>query len=689
MQMKTIGDPPSGEAMETAHAILELFEAQPSTRLTYQQIAARLEGEHPDLSGAVDHLVETGQLWPAGGRRYALPSQLGIVKGRIVMRSDGSGFLKAAGERIEIDPRNTSGAIDGDTVLARKLGELEGEHTFRGKVERIIEEGRKGVSGVLRKRRDSWYIDPVDPVLPRNIPLTAGSRSGAATGRLVYASLQRKGDRLGAILERVIGSPGSAEALIDSVVLDHGLSPEFDEGVEAAAADAAAEAWTDAGREDCRELLTITVDPVDARDFDDAISLGERDGNRLLYVHIADVASYVSHGSVLDLEARRRGTSVYLPDRVLPMLPQVLSNGACSLRPGEDRPTRTVVLEFDDSGKRLDFSIVPSMIRSDRRMTYEEALEYLEGGGSDPSLRELFRDLGSLSEDLDRQREERGALDLDSSEYRVSFDENGWPCEFRPVASDISHRMIENFMVEANRAVADHCGWGGLPVLYRVHEEPAENSVEKLQRKLDEFQLDIPGGRIHGPGDLRDLLEGIDSAALRDLITEHVLRSLRKAVYMPSNQGHFGLALRSYMHFTSPIRRYPDLLVHQVLSMQERGAIPGVGEDMDGLARAASASEDNAESAERDATELMALLHLSKKTGSVYDGVVTGVKGFGIFVRLEGVPVEGLAHRKDIRRSGIPFRGPGGIFREGSRVKVAVLSVDVMERKLSLITVKE
>jgi ribonuclease R len=516
-----------------------------------------------------------------------------------------------------------------------------------------------------------------------------GSRSGITQGRLVFADLEYGDRRLEAVLSRSIGSPGSPESLIDAVALDHGLPEKFGDDVVLLAREAALSPWDRERREDFRDLFTVTIDPVDARDFDDAISIGSSEGHRVLYVHIADVARYVPHGSQLDREARKRGTSVYLPDRVIPMLPEVLSNDACSLRPGEEKATRTVVMKFDENGKRLDFSIVPSVIRSDRRMTYEEALEYLQGGGSDDELRNLFSDLGALSSDLDSLREQRGALDLETSEYRVMFDDKGRPSEFRPVPSDISHRMIENFMVEANRAVADHCSWGGLPVLYRVHDKPTENAVEKLLRKLEEFDIPLPGGRIHSPANLRSLLRGIDSRALRDLVSEHVLRSLQKAVYMPVNQGHFGLALRSYMHFTSPIRRYPDLIVHQMLAIQENGGIPSLDEPAAVLAQSACLREDNAESAERDAVELMALLYLSGRTGSTYRGVVTGVKRFGIFVRLEGVPVEGLAHRSDIRRSGIPFQGPGGIFHEGSAVKVAVLSVDIMERKLALITVKD
>ncbi len=667
-------------------AVMSLFQSDPSARLTFGQIAEALDGDHPDLSGAVDGLVQSGRLWQTG-RRYALPEELGIFRGKRVVRSDGSGFVKSGGLRIEIDRRNISGALDGDSVIVRKLQHMEGT-TFRGKVERIESRSREGISGVVRKRGGDWVIDPVDPSLPRNIRLRTGPRPGITQGRLVFAELDYSQKKLTAILQKDIGDPDSPVNLLDSVALDHGLPSEFGDELEEAAKGRAEVSWDLKGREDLRDLHTVTVDPVDARDFDDAISLEETDGYTLLYVHIADVAFYVRPGEPLDVEARSRGTSVYLPDRVIPMLPHVLSDGACSLRPGEERPARSVVMKFDGEGERVDFRVVPSLIRSDHRMTYEEALDYLQGDGSDPATADLFSKFARLSKLLDGKREERGALDLETAEYRVSFGRDGWPDGFHPVRSDIAHRMIENFMVEANRAVADHCDWTGLPVLYRVHDEPAQESVERLEQKLDEFDLSIPGGRIRNPSNLKALLGNIESEALRDLISEHVLRSLKKAVYKPSNDGHFGLALRSYMHFTSPIRRYPDLLVHQMLSMQEAGEIPVLRGDIGELAESCSATEENAESAEREATELMALLYLSKRIGSVHEGVVTGVKGFGVFVRLEGIPVEGLAHGKDIRRSGIAFNGPGGIFREGSRVRVSVLSVDVLERRLSLITLK-
>ncbi len=674
---------------EARDAVLELFQREPSSRLTFRQIASKLEGVHPDLGAAVEQLLQSGQLWSAGERRYALPSELGISAGTIVIRANGSGFVKSSGERIDIDARNASDSLDGDLVMVRKLGPLQGEGRYRGRVESVIKRSRQGLSGIARKKGRNWVIDPVNPVLPREILLRAVSDNDIKQGRLVFAVLDYSGKRLAADLKKDLGSPSSPEALIDSVVLDHGFHDEFPQNLLKSADELASEPWTLEGREDFRDLFTITIDPVDAKDFDDAVSLTIEDGIRTLYVHIADVAHYVSPGSLLDNEARLRGTSVYLPDRVLPMLPQILSNGACSLKPDEDRPTRTVVMKFDRSGERLDFTIVPSVIHSDRRMTYEEALEYLEDNGTEERLKAFFDSMGALSADLDSLRESRGALDLGSSEYRVVFGEDGWPEGFKPVPSDRAHRLIENFMVEANRAVADHCMWSDLPVLFRVHDEPAEVSGERLIRQLQLLDISLPRGKVHNPSVLKKLLDSLSDSPLHDLAVEYILRSMQKAVYLPSNTGHFGLALRSYLHFTSPIRRYPDLLVHQVLAMQEKGDIPILEFGPEEIAESSNAGEDNAESAEREADELMALLYLSRNIGKIFDGVVTGVKDFGVFVRLKGVPVEGLAHRSEILRASIPFTESGGPYHEGSLLKVEVLAVDPMERKLSLKPVRE
>jgi len=308
----------------------------------------------------------------------------------------------------------------------------------------------------------------------------------------------------------------------------------------------------------------------------------------------------------------------------------------------------------------------------------------MDGGGDDPVVRGLLGLGGELSAVLDRLRVDRGALDLGGSEYRVEFDASGWPSGFARVPSDRSHRMIENFMVEANRAVADHCSWSGLPVLYRVHDDPDRDSEKFLADRLSELGVELPAGRVRNPAVLAGILSRMEGTPLGDLVREAILRSLRKAEYRPSNTGHFGLALRSYMHFTSPIRRYPDLLVHQALAEIEAGSLPPEGIDLAAAAEVSCRTERNAEAAEREAVELMAILHLSREIGAVLRGTVSGVHEFGVFVRLEGVPAEGLCSAAEIRRGGLPYRGSSGPFREGAMLEVQVVSVDVLERRLAL-----
>lgn len=676
------------DARKTAESVLGLFETDPSLRLTFGQIRATV----PDpaaLAEAVDHLVETGALWTSGSR-YMLPGEAGVFRGTVRVRPGGTASARTDAGRAEIDRRNLGGALDGDSVLVRRLTALPVEEGFSGRVEVVLSRARTHLSGIVRRAGRGWVLDPLDPSLPRGIPLRAGKgmADAVAEGRLVHSDLDYSGARLSAIALRDVGDPSSPGALLEAVVRDRDLPTGFPPRVAEDAAARASRPFPLEGRTDLRGLPTVTIDPVDARDFDDAISI-ERDGEGyLLRVHIADVAWYVPPGSPTDLEAGTRGTSVYLPDRVVPMLPEVLSAGACSLRPDEDRPARTVTLRFDASGARQEFSIAASVIRSDRRMTYEEALEYMDGGGDDAGIRSLLGLAGELSLLLDRVREKRGALDLGGSEFRVEFGPDGWPSGFRRVPSDRSHRMIENFMVEANRAVADHCTWSGLPVLYRVHDDPDRESERLLAERLSELGVELPGGRVRNPSVLAGILKTLEGSPLGDLVRESVLRSLRKADYRPANTGHFGLALRSYMHFTSPIRRYPDLIVHQVLSELEAGRPAPSGSGLEEAAAVSGSTERNAEAAEREAVDLMAAAYLSRKTGTVFRGTVSGVHRFGVFVRLDGVPAEGLCPAAEIRRGGFPFRGSSGPFREGAMVEVMVVAADPVDRRITLRPVK-
>lgn len=676
---------------ESAERILTIFLDHSDSMFNLQQIKQHLSVSDPDLAGTVEYLVDKGSLCPAGKKSWALPEKLGMATGYLKVRGGGSGFVISAAERTEIDQRHMGNALDRDKVVVRRFDDFpqfdvrRRMYFYRGRIVRVIGRGREGFSGVARRAGKGWVVDPLDPVLPRPVVLRLpGSGEEPETGRVVYVTLQyEKSGSFHAVLRANLGNISTPAVFIDAVVSDFGIQKKFPENVLEEAEITASTSMAQENRKDLRNSFTITIDPVDARDFDDAVSIQKSGDGFTLGVHIADVAWYVRPGSLLDTEALLRGTSVYLPDRVIPMLPEILSNGACSLRPEEDRLTRSVLLEYDKTGRRLDFSIVPSIIRSDRRLTYDEALNCLKGQTDDKILESLFGNFAELSRLLGERRTDRGSLDLGSSDFRVLFDESGWPSGFREIPDDDAHRMIENFMIEANRAVADFCTWSELPVLYRVHDEPDPDAAEKLREGLREMGVHLPGKRVPQPGELRKLIEKSKDTPGFTLIKEMVLRSMKKAVYSSLNSGHYGLALRSYTHFTSPIRRYPDLYLHQVLQLNERNLMPSNRFHPSKLADCTSSAEQTAAKAERTSDKIMALFFLTRQTGKVFNGVVSGVENFGVFVRLLEVPIEGLIPFWVLKKRGYSSESCGN-FRKGESIVVKILSVDIMDRKLTL-----
>lgn len=657
-------------------------------RLDIKAMNLRLP-EVPDKAGAIEELLEKGLIWHAGKGRYATLDTLGMEKGKVRVRADGSAVLYTDSPdpvRVELNAGNTLGALDGDTVLVRLLEPELHKGGYRGRTVQVLKRYRTGMAGIARYVSDRWVLDPLDPRLPRGIRMETDGE-GIRPGDLIGCSVIYGKQSITVKPLRSVGSPDSPRALIDSVCIDNGLPESFPGEVLEAAGRAAASPVPHSSRRDLRNLFTLTIDPVDARDFDDAISIERTDdGGYRLGVHIADVAAYAPPGSPVDLEAYERGTSVYLPDRVIPMIPEILSNGACSLQPDQDRLTKTVLIDYDDTGKRTGFSVFSSMIRSRRRLCYEEALEILSKSAvRGDELEGLFNDFSALNDLLDSAREKRGTVDLGASEFRTVFGDDGSPSGFERVPDDRAHRMIENFMVEANSAVAEYCGWLDLEVLYRVHGDPPPEAADKLRRTLSIYGFAVPGQGSPRSSSLSRAVEEARDTPLYPLVRDAVLRSLQRAVYSPEDSGHYGLALRKYMHFTSPIRRYPDLMVHQAITAYEQGQLIRRGETVSSAAESCSFLERRADSAERSATELMALLFLSGKKGEVFRGVVRDSVDFGLFIRLLDVPVEGLMHISSIRENGhlLPPR-----LEPGSPVTVSVESSNPLERKLSLLPAK-
>ena len=669
-----------------ARVVLDLLSSS-GERLNIQAINSRLP-EVPDKTGALEDLLAAGLIWHAGKSRYATLNTLGLEKGTVRVRADGSAVL-FTGEpdplRVEIEKRNAEGSLNGDLVLVRLLEPILHNGGYNGRVITILKRYRNKMAGIARKRADKWFLDPLDPRMPRNISLDPGNneiREGDLIGCEIDYSSGKSSIKVRALSS--IGSPNSPGALIDSVCTDLELPDDFPEEVSRESDAVCISPVPHSSRKDLRNLYTLTIDPIDARDFDDAISIEiPLEGGYRLGVHIADVSAYVPPSSLVDNEAMKRGTSVYLPDRVIPMIPEILSNSACSLQPDQDRLTKTVLINYDSTGKRTDFSVFSSQIRSRKRLNYSEAFAILTGKSSgDSELDEKFNHFAALNKLLDKVREKRGAVDLGASDFRTEFSDEGLPSGFNRVSDDVSHRMIENFMVEANSAVAEFCKWLELDVVYRVHGDPAPEASEKLRRTLSVYGFSVPGHLSPRASSLSKTVKEAEGTPLYPIVRDAVLRSMQKAVYSTDNSGHYGLALRNYMHFTSPIRRYPDLLVHQAITCYEEGIVPSRSEPMSSLAESCSQLERRAASAERVTTELMALLYLSRKRGKVFRGVIRDRTDFGLFIRLLDVPVEGLLHVSALKK----FRHlvPSDL-TPGAGISVSVEYADPIERKLSLL----
>ncbi len=458
------------------------------------------------------------------------------------------------------------------------------------------------------------------------------------------------------------------------------------------------------GREDLRDLLTVTIDGDDSKDFDDAVSLQMDGSDYILGVHIADVANYVQENSAADKEAYKRGTSVYLADRVIPMLPEALSNGICSLNEGEDRLTLSCIMRFDAKGGIKDYRICESAIRSRHRLTYREVNLIITE--DDPELSRRYEDavpmlkqMQELSLILRERRVKRGALDFDFPETKIVLDDKGVPVDTRPYERNEATKLIESFMLAANETVAEHYYWQGLPFLYRVHGEPEDEKIKKLQTFIKNFGYSIKGtgNEIH-PKEFQKLLAKIEGTDKEALISRLVLRSMQQARYSPSCDGHFGLACEYYTHFTSPIRRYPDLQIHRIIKDDLRGRLTETKRShyfsiLPEVAESTSRLERRAAECERETVKLEKARYMQDHIGDIYNGIISGVTGWGIYVELENT-VEGLVHIStltgdyyifDENRYEIYGERNGVTYRLGESVKVMVKSVDIAERYVDFI----
>jgi len=692
-------------------AILDYLHRPEYRPMAQRQLIHRLqvpEELRPRLRRLVKELLEQGKIAKIGGHRLvAAGGRDDAVRGRLELHSEGYGFVipSDGGEHVFVPRRHVGDSHHRDTVAVRVSGKGR-----RGKVEGVIVAvlGRADTRhmGVFRKVGRGGLVEPFEGGHGPGFTVPAPFRHDAQDGDAVEVEVLRAGGGRArdAKVIRVLGRVDEPGVDVTVVALRHGLPLAFpsevlEEAARLPANPAPAEA---SGRERFDDPDPVTIDGETAQDFDDAVAVAPlpRGGFRL-FVHIADVAHFAAHGGALDLEARARGTSVYFPGRVLPMFPERLSNDLCSLRPGQDRLVQSAILDLDADGEVRKVRFADGVIRSAARLTYGQVAAALdgrtEGGGVPHGVRPMLEQMDRLRKQLERRRRDRGSLDFDLPEPEILLDVEGMVTGVRIEPRNRAHLLIEEFMLAANEAVAGHLQERGAPCLYRVHDIPDPAKLAALREFVEGLGLATPGrGGPMSPSHLRELLEDIAGRPEYPIVAQVVLRSMKQASYDTRNIGHFGLAAPVYCHFTSPIRRYPDLMVHRLLraSRGRRSAeLSRLSEGLQSLAEASSALERNAESAERELLAWKTMVFMKGREGEEVDGVVVGVTPFGLFVRLTETQVEGLLRVEELGNDRFEFvegrielrgRQTGRLFRLGQALRVRIARVDTILRRLDL-----
>ncbi|MDE6405087.1 MAG: ribonuclease R, partial [Lachnospiraceae bacterium] len=579
-----------------------------------------------------------------------------------------------------------------------------------GVVGGILERGTNHLVGAYEQSQNFGFVIPDNGKIGTDIFVPKERSKGAVTGHKVVVELTSYGDERhkpeGRVVE-ILGHSNDPGVDIMSIVRGYELPVEFGEKVlnQAGRTPETVSGADRAGRMDLRDLQMVTIDGEDAKDLDDAVSL-YRDEAGLFHlgVHIADVTNYVQENSALDWEALKRGTSVYLVDRVIPMLPRKLSNGICSLNQGVDRLALSCLMTINEKGDVTDYEIAETVIRVNRRMSYTSVRKILED--QDETVRKeyetlvpMFEQMEELAALLRRKRHKRGSIDFDFAESKIILDENGRPVEIRPYERNVATRMIEDFMLLANETVAQHFFWLETPFVYRTHEKPDPDKIKKLATFIRNFGYHIKqtGEEIH-PKELQKLLDKIADTDEETLISRLTLRSMKQAKYTVECTGHFGLACQYYCHFTSPIRRYPDLQIHRIIKEQLRGRlseerIGHYGEKLPEVAKHASKMERRAAEAERETDKLKKAEYMEERIGEIYDGVICGITQWGIYVELPNT-VEGLIHVSALAGDYFYYdeeayemvgKETGIAYKLGQRVTVQVKSVDRLARTVDFV----
>ncbi len=711
----------------TQKQIIELIKIRLGKPMLVREIMRLLRlkaDDRRELKQMLNELVLSGDIIKTRGNRYGLPEKMDLETGTFQAHPQGYGFVipeKKGKSDIYISARSRIDAMDGDKVVARvtpPVGKKKVSGKREGMIVRVLERAHTKIVGTyeLPDPRTGGYgfVTPFDAKLTQDLVVSREQAGSAKSGDIVSAEIiayPMHGRPPEGMITRVIGRPGQPGIDSDLIIEQYELPVQFSLAAvhEADNIPQHVSPAMRRGRRDLRDLPTVTIDGEKARDFDDAVSIEKIKTGYRLWVHIADVAQYVKEGTFLDEEAYQRGTSVYLPDRVIPMLPMPLSNGICSLNPNVDRLTLTCEMEVSPAGDIGRHDIYESVINSNERMTYTAVREILVDRS--PIQRKRYNALlpefelmAELMEILRAKRAKRGSIDFDLPEPEIVLDLQGRMTEIIRAERNMAHQIIEEFMLAANETVAGHIETREAPFIYRIHEEPDEEKMTDLIEFLATLGISLPSGKKIKPLHLQRALARAKGAPEETLINTVLLRTMKQARYSDENVGHFGLAAETYTHFTSPIRRYPDLIVHRILKADRKGLLrekayhERLAETLPEAAKHCSQRERTAMEAERDVVTMLKLRFMEDKLGESYDGIITGVVQFGFFVQLRDLFVEGLVHVSTLADDYYHYieklhclRGERkkSVYRIGDAVRVQVDRVDTIRKRIDFSLAKE
>ena len=672
--------------------------------------------EREELKTILNELLMEGRLQISKRGKYSKGEEGGGLVGTFISHPKGFGFVEIEGrsEDLYIPESGVNGAFHQDQVQVELL-KGQGGRRQEARIVKILSHGLTKVVGTYQKSKSFGFVIPDLEKISTDIYIPAEGSKGAVNGHKVVVELTDYGDDKhkpeGRITE-ILGHVNDPGVDILSIVKGYDLPVEFEEKLlnQAERVGKPVSEADMAGRRDLRSLQMVTIDGEDAKDLDDAVSLTREGENYCLGVHIADVSNYVQENSALDREALNRGTSVYLVDRVIPMLPHTLSNGICSLNQGEDRLALSCLMKVNKKGEVVSYEIAETVICVDRRMSYTAVRKILEEGDLEliqeyEELVPMFQDMQELAAILRKKRRQRGSIDFDFPESKIILDQKGNPVSIEPYERNVATDLIEDFMLLANETVAQHFYWMEVPFLYRTHETPDTEKIEKLATFIHNFgyhiKIKTSDHEVH-PKEIQKLLACIEGTEEEALIARLALRSMKQAKYSVECTGHFGLACACYCHFTSPIRRYPDLQIHRIIKEQLRGRlmekrIDHYKEILPEVARQTSRLERRADEAERETDKLKKAQYMKHHIGETLEGIISGITAWGIYVELPNT-VEGMIHVARLTGDYYYYkeetfemvgRDTGRCFKLGQRLKVFVDSVDMVSKSVDFLLAED